>query len=65
MQVLLQYRLIIFTNIAQEYLILHHLQYRFLKREGGREEGEGMDGGRLGEGGRGGREVGEGGRGGR
>ena len=35
MQVLLQYRLIIFTNIAQEYLRLHHLQYRFLKISGG------------------------------
>ena len=27
-------RLIVFTNIAQEYLRLHHLQYRVLKISG-------------------------------
>ena len=35
MQVLLQYRLIIFTNIAREKRRLHHLQCRFLKFSGG------------------------------
>ena len=30
-----RYRLIIFTNIAQEKRRLHHLQYRFLKFYGG------------------------------
>ena len=34
MQVLLQYRLIVLTNIAQEWLRLHHFQYRFLKISG-------------------------------
>ena len=35
MHILLQYRLIVLTNIAQEQLRLHHLQYRFLKISGG------------------------------